>query len=385
MDTDKKLIEKKKKKRVVIAMSGGVDSSVAAALLCEEGYEVIGMTMQLWDYGEIEEKTKVGEPSNPEGSRGSCCSLEDVYDARRVCDKLGIPFYVVNMEESFKREVVDYFVEGYQGGKTPNPCVKCNEVMKFEILMRKAMELEADYLATGHYAGITKDSNGIFHLCKGKDESKDQSYFLFTMNQDELSKVLFPLGGLKKVEVREHAKRLGLRVHEKKDSQEICFIEDDSYSNFLENAFETKGAKLSSGNIIDTAGNILGKHLGLYRYTVGQRKGLNIGGPGGPYYVTTIDTQSGNLVVGSDNDLFSRGLKASGLRWTHSPLVEGAEIFIKLRYGHKGARAVIKKIEDDKIELVFDNPERAVAPGQAVVFYKGSELFGGAWIECETR
>ncbi|MCK5235683.1 MAG: tRNA 2-thiouridine(34) synthase MnmA, partial [Deltaproteobacteria bacterium] len=322
----------------------------------------------LWDYGDAGDKVEAD-------TRGSCCSLDDVRDARKVAEHLDIPFYVVNLEEAFKREVVDYFVDSYLSGETPNPCVKCNEIMKFEILLRKAMELEADYLATGHYARLVERSDGSLSLCKGLDVDKDQSYFLFTMTKEQREKVLFPLGSLTKDRAREMAKEMGLRTFAKKDSQEICFIEDDNYGNFINENF--KGKK---GEIIYKDGTVVGTHDGVYRYTIGQRKGLNITDGKGPYYVTELDVKNNKVVVGCDEDLLSSGLKARGVEFPGGLPKEGDDLTVKIRYRHTGVGAKLKNFSEGTAEVVFEQPQRAVTPGQAVVFYVCDELIGGGWI-----
>lgn len=366
MNTLQRIINKPK--RVVVAMSGGVDSSVAAALLKEQGYDVIGISMQLWDY------TK-GERD----SFGSCCSLDDLYDARRVCDKLNIPFYVVNFEEAFSKSVVDYFVEGYLKGETPNPCLKCNQILKFEILLKRALELEADYLATGHYARVAyDDGRGRYLLLKGKDLSKDQSYFLFTMTQKQLSKIIFPLGDLTKTDVRKLAKKFGLNVAEKKDSQEICFAPEDYPSFIIKRAGHGIDAK---GEIVDLSGNVLGMHKGLYKYTIGQRKGIGVTG-GEPLYVLKIDSETNRLVVGPEQGLFSNGLIAQEANWIGVSFLEAEmEVVAKVRYRHKGVAAKVMPLDDNRVEVHFKKPEKSVTPGQAVVFYKDDEVVGGGWIE----
>ncbi len=350
-------------------MSGGVDSSVAAALLKEQGYEVIGVTMRLWDNSALEEESGA--------TPGGCCSLDDLYDARRVADALDIPYYVMNMEEHFTREVVDYFVSSYLKGETPNPCTRCNEEMKFRVLLNKARELKADLLATGHYAKISGGDGAPYTLSKGVDESKDQSYFLFTMNQEELSRVVFPLGGMTKDEVRAYAEKMGIRTAQKQESQEICFVPDDDYGRFISERVETA----LGGDIVDRDGNVLGSHEGLFRYTIGQRKGLGIGGPGGPYYVISLDMDTNRLVVGPKEGLYSNGLKAREVNWINEMPGAGEKLVAKTRYRHPGSICHIVKAGGGLLELAFEEPERAVTPGQAVVLYRGDELLGGGWIE----
>jgi len=360
------------KGRVVVAMSGGVDSSAALALLKEQGYECIGVSMQLWDYSKKDDTAGATE--------GSCCSLDDLYDARRVCDRLGVPFYVVNVEEAFSKEVVDYFVAAYSSGSTPNPCIKCNQVLKFEVLLRKALSLEADYLATGHYARIERTDGGAYRLLKGADPEKDQSYFLFTMTQAQLARVLFPVGELTKPEVREYAREAGLKTSEKKESQEICFVEEPSYADFLSARLPAR-----TGDIVDLKGTVLGAHNGLHNYTIGQRKGLNLSG--GPYYVLDIDIATNRLLVGHKTELYSTGLVAGELNWIDeaakataaSGVLTGASV--KIRYRHAGVESAITLDPDGRARVDFSTPQKAVTPGQAVVFYRGDEVLGGGWIE----
>ncbi len=357
-----------KKTRVIVAMSGGVDSSVAALLLKRAGHEVIGISMQLWDYSEKEDH----QPA----TRGSCCSLEDIWDARRVAQTIGIPFYVLNMEKVFSKEVVDYFVKSYLAGETPNPCVKCNSEIKFNILLRKAFEIDAEYVATGHYARIVKDASGRYHLLKGVDSTKDQSYFLFSLTQKTMAHVLFPLGELTKTEVRRIAKEAGLRVSEKGESQEICFIEDGNYRNLLTERTGTK-----EGRIVDTSGNVLGHHTGIFGYTIGQRRGLNIKDGRGPYYVVSMDTERNELIVGRKEELLSRGLCARELNWMIEPPQTALTVKARIRYRHSPVDAIVTPRTDGGALVRFLNPQRAVTPGQVVVFYGDKEVLGGGWIE----
>lgn len=356
-----------RQKRVVVAMSGGVDSSVTAALLKEEGYEVIGISMQVWDHSRFTGEERFG----------SCCSLDDIHDARRVAEQLDIPFYVVNFEEEFQRLVIDDFVAEYFRGRTPNPCVRCNQWVKFELLLRKCMELGADFLATGHYARITRDENGIHRLLTGIDRGKDQSYFLFTLTQEQLSRTLFPLGGMTKGEVRRLASRFALRVAEKGESQEICFIPDNDYVRFLE---EEHAPGLLSGEIVDSRGKVLGRHDGTYRYTVGQRKGLGLAHPH-PLYVLRVDAGRKEVVVGAKDELYSSGLTAGEVNWIAPPPSSTIEATCKIRYRHQPVPCRITPLPERRAEVHFLEPEKSVTPGQAVVFYEGDVVLGGGWIE----
>ena len=350
-------------------MSGGVDSSVTAALLRDEGYEVIGISMQVWDYSRF--------TGAEEGTFGSCCSLDDIHDARRVAEQLDIPFYVVNFEEEFQRLVIDDFVDEYYRGRTPNPCVRCNQWIKFELLLKKAKALGADFIATGHYARVERDDSGRFRLLKGVDKGKDQSYFLFTLTQEQLGHVLFPLGGLTKGEVRRLAANYGLRVAEKGESQEICFIPDDDYVRFIE---EARGAGHLSGDIVDSEGKVLGRHDGIYRYTIGQRKGLGIAHPH-PLYVLRVDAEKKEVVVGGKDELYSEGLSVGHVNWIVPPPAAPVEAACKIRYRHHPVPCRIVPLPDNRAEVRFFDREKSVTPGQAAVFYDGEEVLGGGWIE----
>ncbi|MDU1443017.1 MAG: tRNA 2-thiouridine(34) synthase MnmA [Clostridium cochlearium] len=354
------------KKKVLVGMSGGVDSSVAAYLLKEQGYEVIGATMQIWqDDEEFIER------------EGGCCSLSAVEDARRVANKIGIPFYVMNFKDAFKKNVIDYFVDEYMEGRTPNPCVACNKFIKFSSFLDKAMTLGIDYVATGHYAIIEKQNNRYI-IRKSEDDKKDQTYALYNLTQFQLERTLMPCGQYKKSEIREIAKDIGLRVHNKKDSQEICFIPDNDHGKYIKNRFPSK---VRQGNFVDKSGNILGTHKGIVYYTIGQRKGLDIA-LGKPMYVVDINPFKNEVVLGNLDDLLNTELIAKDVNYIpFDNLKEPMEVEAKIRYSQIPSKAVITPMENSKVKVNFIEKQRAITKGQSVVFYKGDLLIGGGIIE----
>ena len=348
-------------------MSGGVDSSTTAWLLKEEGYEVIGATMC------------IGTMEKARGGPARCCSLADIEDARRVALRLEIPFYVIHLREEFEEEVIEYFCREYAEGKTPNPCILCNEKIKFGSFLKKAMELEAEFLATGHYARLNFDERtGRYLLRKGVDRRKDQSYVLFSLTQDQLCRTLFPLGDLRKEEVRRKALQLGLRVHDKPESQEVCFIQDTSYHSFL---LERLRKAVDPGLILDKDGNILGKHKGIPFYTVGQRRGLGLA-KGKPLYVINIDREKNAIVVGGEEEVCSDTFIVDSINWIVSPeMIPFHHAHVKIRYNHPGSEASLSPKGEGKLEVKFKSPQKAITPGQAAVFYDGETLLGGGWIK----
>jgi len=353
--------------RVVVAMSGGVDSSVAAALLVERGYDVIGMMMRLWS-----EETVAGGASN------RCCTPDQMADARRIADKLGIPFYVLDTKEVFRNTIVDFFIDQHRQGYTPNPCLECNRHIRFEYLLNNALALDADYLATGHYARIAQDENGRFQLKTGLDDHKDQSYVLSVMGQEQLSHVMFPVGEFAKTEVREIAARFGLPTASKKDSQDLCFLGDNDYRRFLrDHAPEV----MHSGPIVTRGGDLLGEHAGLANYTIGQRKGLGVFGAE-PLYVIGMNPTQNTLIVGTLAELGSSELTAKRVNWVSGITpTEPFEAGVKIRYKAKPVPATITPLEGGRMQIVFDHPLRDITPGQGAVIYDGGVCLGGGIIE----
>lgn len=364
--------------RVVVAMSGGVDSSVAAALLVEAGHDVVGISMQLYDASEGEERF------------GSCCTMDDLNDARRVADRLGIPHYILNLERRFEETVVSNFVGEYVAGRTPLPCARCNSDLKFQSLLDRAVALGAGAVATGHYARVELEADGTgtgdargtgprYVLRRGADRSRDQSYFLFPLTQEQLARALFPLGSLMKPEVRERARLIGLAVADKRDSHEICFVPDGNYA-----AAVAKRAQASTpppGFIVGRDGAVLGRHAGIHNYTVGQRRGLPSSGSG-PWFVTAIRSASNTVVVGRRSDLERTALTASGVNWiSGAQPEEPVRVEAQIRYRHPPARAWLRPLGGDRIEVRFDEPQLAITPGQAVVCYLDDEVVCGGWIE----
>ena len=352
--------------RVVVAMSGGVDSSVAAALLAREGHEVIGLSMQLYD-------------QSAGGTQfGSCCTLDDLHDARRVAARIGIPHYIVNFERKFNETVVSDFVREYAAGRTPIPCVHCNGDLKFATLVERAAGFDAAVVATGHYARVERDgAHGRYRLLRGTDPAKDQSYFLFTLTQAQLAHASFPVGALDKAAVRELARELGLQVAGKPDSHEICFVPGGDHAAFL----QEHGVESTDGTIRDVEGRILGGHGGIHRFTVGQRKGLGLSSPI-PLYVVGIDAGERTVTVGPKSALEKRELTASGVNWVAGEApAAGTRVTAQIRHRHPEAAATITPLDSGRVAVEFDKPQVAIAPGQALVMYSGPEVIGGGWIE----
>jgi tRNA-specific 2-thiouridylase len=373
---------------IAIAMSGGVDSSTVAAMLHAQGHTVIGLTLQLWNQRRLAGRPTGDGHTMPETVQGRCCSIDDVYDARRVAEHLGIPYYLVNAQDRFEAEVVRPFVAEYLAGRTPIPCTLCNNHLKFDQLLATARQIGADKIATGHYARNHFDSaRQRWILSRPTDRSKDQTYFLFGLTQEQLAHTLFPLGDLHKPAVREMAADAGLALAAKPDSQEICFIPGGSYSQFLKAYLDEQGRELpdSSGELVAAGSGegetvVLGRHEGIHSFTVGQRKGLGLTSPD-PLYVLRIHPDSHRVDVGPDADLYSRTLRANRLNWVSiDDPAEPTRVSIKIRHRHEPAPATLRVVGDDCIEALFDEPQRAITPGQSAVFYQGDEVAGGGWI-----
>jgi tRNA-specific 2-thiouridylase len=355
--------------RIVVAMSGGVDSSVAAALLAEQGHEVIGVSMQLYDQSE------------GQTSFGSCCSLDDLHDARRVAAAIRIPHYIMNFERQFDEQVVSNFVREYATGRTPLPCARCNSDLKFATLAEHARAFDADLVATGHYARVERDpATGRYLLRRGIDRSKDQAYFLFSLTQDQLARAAFPVGDIPKDTVREHARRLNLPVAEKPDSQEICFIPDNDYAAFVAGRSPETSR---SGAVVGEDGRVLGAHDGIHHFTIGQRKGLGLSRSpsGAPMYVVALKPDAGQVVVGPKASLERTTLTASSVNWLPGEPDGPLRVTAQIRHRHQAAPATVESIGNGRARLVFDAPQIAVTPGQAVVFYDGDIVLGGGWID----
>ena len=356
------------KKRVMIGMSGGVDSSVAAYLLKEQGYDVIGVTMKLWQDDDDEHIE----------NEGGCCSLAAVEDARKVADKIGIPFYVLNFSDVFKEKVIEPFIDEYLNGRTPNPCIACNKHIKFDDFFNNARQIGCDYVATGHYAKIEKDEEaGRYLLKKSVTDKKDQTYALYNITQEQLEHTLLPIGDYEKDRVREIAKEIGIDVHNKPDSQEICFVKDNDYAGYVKKHAKKR---IDPGFFVDTKGNVLGKHNGIINYTIGQRKGLGIAF-GKPMFVVDIDPVKNTVVLGDNEDIFSNALIAKDINLISiDDIKEPISVQAKVRYSARPSNATVTKVGEDTIKIVFDEPQRAITKGQSVVMYDGDKVVGGGII-----
>jgi tRNA-specific 2-thiouridylase len=363
---------------IAIAMSGGVDSSTVAAMLKDEGYELVGLTLQLWN-----QRRLAGHEGMPEQVQGRCCSIDDVYDARRVAETLGIPYYVVNEEARFERDVVRPFVSEYLAGRTPIPCSLCNNHLKFDQLLVRARQIGADRIATGHYA--LNEYDPVRHrwiLKRPADLTKDQTYFLFGLTQEQLSRTLFPLGSYQKPQVREIAAQHGLALAAKPDSQEICFIPGGDYKQFIDAYLEEQGEEIpdTAGELVTTSGEVIGHHGGIHNFTIGQRKGLGVSSPN-PLYVLQIDNAAHRVTVGSGAEATAKTVRTRQLNWISIPELNGEmRVRVKIRHRHEPAWATLRMTRADEAEAAFDDPQRAVTPGQAAVFFDRDEVVGGGWI-----
>ena len=355
------------KKKVVVGMSGGVDSSAAAYLLKEQGYDVIGVTMQIW-----QETENIVQEEN-----GGCCGLSAVDDARRVASMLGIPYYVMNFREEFQKQVIDYFVAEYLRGRTPNPCIACNRYVKWEALLKRSMDIGADYIATGHYAQIDRLTNGRYAIKHSVTKTKDQTYALYNLTQDQLQHTLMPVGAYTKEQIRQIAENIGLPIAHKPDSQDICFVPDGDYASFIE---EYRDTRFPEGNFVTADGKVIGRHKGIIHYTVGQRKGLGLA-LGYPAFVLEIRPETNEVVIGGYDESLTNTVRAVQLNFMSvEDLAEPKRVWAKIRYNHKGAWCVIEKTGPDEVVCTFDEPQRAVTPGQAVVWYDGEYVLGGGTI-----
>jgi tRNA-uridine 2-sulfurtransferase len=364
---------------IAVAMSGGVDSSVVAAMLQRRGERIVGLTMQLWNQRRLPELAPEG------GATGRCCSLDDVYDARGVAQHLGIPYYVVNFEAGFEEQVVKPFIDDYLAGRTPIPCTLCNNFIKFDRFLDLASGVGAARIATGHYARLNyDDATGRYQMSRGVDRSKDQTYFLFGLKQEQLARTDFPLGGYTKPQVRDLARELGLPVAQKPDSQEICFVPNGDYAAFIDAYFREHGraSQETRGEVVDTAGRVVGEHSGVHHFTIGQRRGLRVAA-GEPLYVIATEPATQRVIIGRNDDLLRAALTAREMNWISiAPIQAPIRAQVKIRNKHVAAGATVTPTEDpERVEIRFDEPQRAVTPGQAAVLYDGDLVLGGGWID----